>query len=57
MPLLSAVVLMLVVVGVLVNNYIPMSLRRMNRADRLGLDSYAQKSRCEGAFPYDYLSR
>ena len=31
--------------------------RKMNRADRLGLDSYDEKSRCEGAFPFDYLSR
>ena len=31
--------------------------RKMNRADRLGLDSYDQKSRCEGTFPFDYLSR
>ncbi len=30
---------------------------RMGRAERLGLDSYERKARCEGAFPFDYLTR
>jgi hypothetical protein len=31
--------------------------RRIGRADRLGLDLYDHKARCDGAFPFDYLSR
>jgi hypothetical protein len=31
--------------------------RRMNRTERLGLNSYEHKARCEGAFPFDYLTR
>jgi hypothetical protein len=31
--------------------------RRMNRLDRMGLDLYERKARCEGTFPFDYLSR
>ena len=31
--------------------------RRMGHADKLGLESYEHKARCEGAFPFDYLSR
>jgi hypothetical protein len=27
------------------------------RAERIGLDSYERKARCEGAFPFDYLTR
>jgi hypothetical protein len=30
---------------------------RMDRAERIGLDSYERKARCEGAFPFDYLTR
>ena len=33
------------------------SSSRMGRAERLGLDLYEQKARCEGAFPFDYLTR
>jgi hypothetical protein len=31
--------------------------QRLNRAERLGLNWYAHKADCEGAFPFDYLSR
>jgi hypothetical protein len=30
---------------------------RMDRAERIGLNSYEHKARCEGAFPFDYLTR
>jgi hypothetical protein len=30
---------------------------RINRTDKSGLAEYAHKARCEGAFPFDYLSR
>ena len=30
---------------------------RMDRAERIGLDSYERKARSEGAFPFDYLTR
>jgi hypothetical protein len=30
---------------------------RMDRAEKMGLDSYEHKARCEGTFPFDYLSR
>jgi hypothetical protein len=30
---------------------------RMDRAEKCGLDSYERKARCEGAFPFDYLTR
>lgn len=30
---------------------------RMDRAEKMGLDSYERKARCEGAFPFDYLTR
>ena len=30
---------------------------RLNRAERMGLATYEHKARCEGAFPFDYLSR
>jgi hypothetical protein len=31
--------------------------RRNSRVDRMGLYSYEHKARCEGSFPFDYLSR
>ena len=31
--------------------------RRMNRAERLWLNGYEQKARCDGAYPFDYLTR
>jgi len=31
--------------------------RRMDRSERLGLNLYARKERCEGSLPFDYLSR
>lgn len=30
---------------------------RMGRAEKLGLALYEQRARCEGAFPFDYLTR
>jgi hypothetical protein len=30
---------------------------RMDRAERIGLDSYERKARCEEEFPFDYLTR
>jgi hypothetical protein len=30
---------------------------RMNRDERMGLARYEQRARCEGTFPFDYLSR
>ena len=30
---------------------------RMDRAEKIGLDSYERKARSEGAFPFDYLTR
>ncbi len=52
---------MAIVIGVLAAVILCLSGRRayprMNRAERMGLDSYERKARCEGAFPFDYLSR
>jgi hypothetical protein len=30
---------------------------RLGRAERQGLALYEHKARCEGAFPFDYLTR
>jgi hypothetical protein len=34
-----------------------LSSQRLNHADRMGLDLYERKTRCEDTFPFDYLSR
>lgn len=41
--------------GVFLSNRL--ARRRINRPDRMGLDSYERKARCEDTFPFDYLSR
>jgi hypothetical protein len=43
------------VFAVYINNRL--AIRRLNRADRMGLELYERKARCEGTFPFDYLSR
>ncbi|MBZ5595656.1 MAG: hypothetical protein LAP39_25740 [Acidobacteriia bacterium] len=52
---------MMIAIGLLALVLLPLSNRRsqwrMNRSDRLWLNLYEHKARCEGAFPFDYLSR
>jgi hypothetical protein len=52
---------MMIAIGLLAGVLLHLSNRRshwrMSRADKLGLDEYDHKARCEGAFPFDYLTR
>jgi hypothetical protein len=52
---------MVIVIGIVAAVILCLSGRRayprLDRAERLGLDSYERKARCEGTFPFDYLSR
>ncbi len=52
---------MIIVIGVVAAVILCLGSRRpyhrLDRAERMGLDSYERKARCEGAFPFDYLSR
>jgi hypothetical protein len=56
---------MVITIGLVAAVILCLSLRRggrrasprMDRAERIGLDSYERKARCEGAFPFDYLTR
>jgi len=52
---------MMIAIGLLALVMLQLSNRRshsrINRSDKLWLDLYEHKARCEGAFPFDYLSR
>ena len=52
---------MMIAIGLLAGVLLHLSARRsqwrMSRIDKMGLDLYAHKARCEGAFPFDYLDR
>jgi hypothetical protein len=52
---------MMIAIGLLALVLLQLSNRRshsrIDRSDKLWLDLYEHKARCEGAFPFDYLSR
>ena len=52
---------MMIAIGLMAAAVLCLSNRRpasrMGRADRVGLALYEHKARCEGAFPFDYLTR
>jgi hypothetical protein len=52
---------MVIAIGVVAAVIVCLSGRRasprMGRAEKIGSDSYGRKARCEGAYPFDYLTR
>lgn len=52
---------MMIAIGLFAGVLLHLSNRRshwrINRTDKLGLAVYAHKVQCEGAFPFDYLTR